>query len=198
MVLKPCETVRAAAWIVNSDEPWQELAGFGPAGFEAYARLRFMPDPDDASDTDDEEVDEPSADQAKVGALCELLHSATATPDDCYFAIWDGWPNESTLMHQTAQMQIPNRAYYLLHGALSDFGQWGVRETGHNPAAFVWPADHAWCIASDVDDHWAGIGASAETIARLLTQTDLDIVTADPDSGAPAQYAAPAGYFRRR
>lgn len=87
-------------------------------------------------------------------------------------------------------MRIPNRSYYLLHTPLSDFGQWGVRETGHNPAAFVWPADHAWCIASDVDDHWAIIGANAQTIAGLLTQTDLDIVTADQD-------AAPTRYFAR-
>ncbi|MET4168847.1 hypothetical protein ABID74_004931 [Gordonia terrae] len=94
-------------------------------------------------------------------------------------------------------MIIPNRSYYLLHGPLSDFGRWGVRETGHNPASFVWPADHAWCIASDVDAHWAGIGANAETIADLLTHTDLDIVTADPDSGAPAEYAAPTRYFTR-
>ena len=86
-------------------------------------------------------------------------------------------------------MHIPNRTYYLLHGPLADFGQWGVRETGHNPAAFVWPADHAWCIASDVDQHWAGIGASSNAINRLLAQQDLDIVTANPDAGAPAQYS---------
>jgi hypothetical protein len=28
-----------------SDRPWQQLVGFGPAGFPAYARLRFLPDP---------------------------------------------------------------------------------------------------------------------------------------------------------
>ena len=83
-------------------------------------------------------------------------------------------------------MHIPNRTYYLLHGPLAGFGQWGVRETGYNPAAFVWPADHAWCIASDVDQHWAGIGASTEAINRVLAQQDLDIVTADPDAGVPA------------
>ena len=82
-------------------------------------------------------------------------------------------------------MHIPNRTNYLLHGPLSDFGQWGVCETGHNPAAFVWPADHAWCIASDVDQHWAGVGASTDTINHLFAQQESDAVTADPDVGAP-------------
>ena len=195
MVLKPCETSRAAAWIANSEEPWQDLVGFGTPGFEAYARLRFMPDPDGQDNPGD--PDEPT-DQAKAGSLCELLHSATGTPDDCYFAIWEGWPDTSAVMRQCARLRIPNRTYYLLHGPLSDFGRWGVRETGHNPAAFVWPADHAWCIASDVDDHWAGIGANTKTIAGLLAESDLDIVTADPDCGAPAQYAAPRRYFKDR
>lgn len=179
---------------MNSEEPWQDLAGFGAPGFEAYARLRFMPDPDGQDYADD--PNEPT-DQAKVGHLCELLRTATTTPGDCYFAIWEGWPDTSTVMRQSARMRIPNRSYYLLHGPLSDFGRWGVRETGHNPAAFVWPADHAWCIASDVDDHWAIIGANAETIASLLTQTELDIVTADAECGAPDQYAAPTRYFTR-
>ncbi|WP_457539630.1 hypothetical protein [Williamsia sp. R60] len=173
---------------MNSDVEWYELAVFGPTKFDAYARLRFMPDPSDHDDADDEPDDGPSDDQAKVGRLCQLLRSATGTPDDCYFAIWAGWPNASDLMRRSARMQIPNRTYYLLHGPLSDFGQWGVRESGHNPAAFVWPADHAWCIASDVDQHWAGIGANTSTVNRILAQRDLDIVTVDPDAGVPAQY----------
>jgi hypothetical protein len=189
VVLNPCATPGPAAWIINSVLEWYDLAVFGPAGFDAYARLRFKPDPIGDDDDADDQPDGPSNDQAKVGRLCELLHSATSTPDDCYFAIWDGWPDTSDLMRRSARMHIPNRTYYLLHGPLSDFGQWGLRETGHNPAAFVWPADHAWCIASDVDQHWVGIGASADTINRLLAQQDLDIVTADPDAGTPAHYS---------
>lgn len=97
-------------------------------------------------------------------------------------------------MKQSARIHIPNRTYYLLRGPVADFGQWGLPESGYNPAAFVWPEDRAWCIASDVDDHGAIIGANAETIGRLLARTDLDIVTADPARGAAAQYAVPKRY----
>jgi hypothetical protein len=133
-VLKPCATSFPADWIVNSDLPWHHLVEVGPAGFDSYARLRFMPDP---ADEDDGGSDGPSTDQAKVGKLCALLRPATQTPDDCYFALWTGWPDTSDVMYQSAQMRIPNRNYHLFHGPLTDFGQWGLREKGYNPAAFI-------------------------------------------------------------
>lgn len=48
-----------------------------------------------------------------------------------------------------------------------------------NPPAFVWPADRAWCLASDIDPHWAGIGADTATIRTLMTRDDIDVVPAD-------------------
>jgi hypothetical protein len=49
----------------------------------------------------------------------------------------------------------------------------------------VWPADHAWCIANDVDPHWAGIGASVAAIDELLADPRLDIVRDDPGQAQP-------------
>jgi hypothetical protein len=143
-----------------------------------------MPDP---SDDDDDTDREPEAtDQAKVGRLCELLHSATNTPDDCYFAIWDGWPHASAVMHQSAQMGIPNRTYYLLQGPFADLGPMGCARHRTQPSG-IRVADRPRLV------HRLGrrrpIGADAITINRLLSQPDLDIVTAGPDAGAPAQYA---------
>ena len=51
--------------------------------------------------------------------------------------------------------------------------------------AFVWPADHAWCVASDVDPHGAGIGAGRPAIAALTAAPDLDVVPARPDGPQP-------------
>ena len=53
------------------------------------------------------------------------------------------------------------------------------------PPALVWPADHAWIFISDVDPHWAGIGASREAIEGLLEDPVLDVVTADPGEQQP-------------
>jgi hypothetical protein len=38
----PCSDLSPASWILASDRPWQQLVGFGPAGFSAHARLRFL------------------------------------------------------------------------------------------------------------------------------------------------------------
>lgn len=84
-----------------------------------------------------------------------------------------------------------HRNYYLFRGPVSDLGNWGAADMApgvsrHNLSpAFVWPADHAWCIASDTDPHWAGIGASEEVVAELLTIPDLDVVEADPAHQQP-------------
>ena len=45
MTLTFCWDLSAADWIAHSDLPWSQLVSFGPAGFDAYARLRFLPDP---------------------------------------------------------------------------------------------------------------------------------------------------------
>ena len=43
MQLRHVSSAEPAAWI--SDLTFQQATTFGPPGFEAYARLRFIPDP---------------------------------------------------------------------------------------------------------------------------------------------------------
>ncbi len=78
----------------------------------------------------------------------------------------------------------------LVHGSLSDVGAWGAGKSwpGEIPyqPAFIWPADHAWCVANDVDPHWAGIAADTPLIERLIADARLDVVVADPTESQPA------------
>ena len=53
------------------------------------------------------------------------------------------------------------------------------------PPAFVWPDDQRWCLASDVDPHWAGIGAEDAAVEALLRTPGLDVVRADPREVQP-------------
>jgi hypothetical protein len=207
---------------VASDLPWQQLVGFGPAGFPAYARLRFLPDPayEGQSENDvDVDGDAPS-ESAQLRALLQLLTRHTRTPDDCYFCLWDGWgwdiegddderivdrqggtPRRqlrsapafpSSVLHGP-KVVVPNRSYFLFHGGVADFGDWGASEMWRGrprlhmpPPAFIWPADHAWCVANDVDPHWAGIGADVSAIGQLLAEPQLDVVAANPRESQPA------------
>ena len=87
---------------------------------------------------------------------------------------------------------VPSRAYFLFRGSISEFGDWGAADAWlgqprlHMPnPAFIWPADHAWCVANDVDPHWAGIGADVLAVDELLADSRLDVVPADPSQDQP-------------
>ena len=202
MSLAICSDLSPASWIVTSGAPWDRLVGFGPPGFAAYARVRFIPDPTHPDQQETEaDLDASPSEVEQWRALLQLLARETSDPPDCYFGLWDGWPlPESARRWPTfgvpGDAQIAARSFFLFHGALSDaeiWGQpveagiWGRPEfsLGGTPA-FVWPSDHTWCVAADIDPHWAGIGATAPTIERLIADRRLDAVGADPDSKQPA------------
>lgn len=196
MPLTICSDVSVANWIVCSDLSWAQLATFGPGGFAAYARLRFLPDPsyDGQREKDADRNGAPCAAE-QWQALFELLVAHTPAPDDCYFALWEGWGfSESTRQRPRFGIprgaRFPARSYFVFHGSLSDVGDWGAEFSSAGPPsyepAFVWPADHAWCVANDVDPHWVGIGADATLIKRLVADPRLDAATADPAGEQPA------------
>lgn len=194
MTLSPCSGDSAAAWITSSDRPWHRLVTYGPAGLDAYARLRFLPDP---LYHDPPEVtlgaDAPSEHEL-LRVTLDVLGQHTRTPDDVYYCIWDGWGSDTVpaSVVPSPKVEIPHRSYFLWHGTLSDFGEWDLGDVvpGHARSpwpdpALIWPADHAWCIANDVDPHFAGIGASSDAVADLLAHSGLDVVTADPSGEQP-------------
>lgn len=100
---------------------------------------------------------------------------------------------DPTVPPSQAPVAVPNRAYFLFHGPLADAYSWEdvevwAGQTRLRPPhpAFVWPADHAWCVASDVDPHWSGIGADTHVIDQLVADPRLDVVSADPDADQPS------------
>ena len=202
MPLTICSDLSPADWIVTSDVPWERLVWFGPPGFAAYARVRFIPDPTRPGQREDEaDLDASPGEVEQWRALIKVLADETADPSDCYFGLWEGWPlSESARRWPTFGVprgaRFAARSFFLFHGALSEaeiWGQpavagiWGRPEfsLGGTPA-FVWPSDHTWCVAADVDPHWAGVGGTARTIERLITDPRLDAVAADPDGEQPA------------
>jgi hypothetical protein len=204
MPLAACSDLSAADWIVASTLPWPRLVTFGPAGFAAYARVRFIPDPVREGQRESEADPDASPDEVdQWRALLQLVAAGTEDPADCYFALWEGWGfPESARRWPTFGVppgaEIPARSYFLFHGSLSEAeiwgggapakaGIWGLPEFSRGGApAFVWPSDRTWCIAADIDPHWAGIGASMPLIQRLIGDPGLDAVDARPDAEQPA------------
>ncbi len=235
MTLTLCSDLSAAGWLTASDGRWDELVCFGPAGFPAYARLRFIPDPvyEGQSENDVDLDEEALSETAQLRMVLDVLSRYTRTPSDCYFCLWDGWglheisglrppdvrtdatggdreatrrsgrcgplkrsPRSTRLCRRRCCARrwssMPNRSYLLFHGAVADLGErgsatrWpGQPSLGTADPAFIWPADHAWCVANDVDPHWAGIGAAASAIAQLVADPRVDVVLADPRAHQP-------------
>jgi len=170
--VKPCTDLSPADWLVASELPWERLVTFGPAGFPAYARLRFVADPAFDGQHESDAVSPALGDDEQLRQVLDVLAEHTSTPEDCYFCVWDGFGDLGG-----PKVVVPHRAYHLFAGQLRSAG---------TSLAFVWPADHAWCVAHDVDPHWAGIGASEAAVDQLIADARLDVVAADPAREQPA------------
>ncbi|MEU4423096.1 hypothetical protein AB0F81_20925 [Actinoplanes sp. NPDC024001] len=195
MTLTLCTDLSPADWIAGSELPWNDLVTFGPAGFGAYARLRFLPDPVRSGQNENDAEGQEWRDE-QLPRLFEVLATATTTPGDCYFAVWDGFARAvpRVTVAEAPKLEVPARDYWLFRGPLAEAGNWGAAAgwPGHydlddEEPAFVWPADRAWCVARDVDPHWAGIGGDAALIERLVADPRLDVVATE-HGDAPLPY----------
>jgi hypothetical protein len=220
-----CTDLAAADWIVRSDLSWPQLVSVGPPGSDAYARLRFLPDPVRPDQSENDVEADGGTDQ--LPRLWDVLATHTTTPDRCYFCVWEGFgvaesapdhdavyihdenarvplgtadarpglapePTASASMLPVPKVVLPNRAYWLFRGPLARVGAWdtarawpGQHRLDEVDPAFAWPADHAWCVALDVDSHWAGIGGTTRLIEELVADPRLDVVPADPSQELP-------------
>jgi len=193
MPLRHTADSAAAGWI--SGWSFEELVTFGDSGFEAYARLRFIPDPTWHGQRKAQVELPPDhlSDLEQSKRALNLLAQHTTTADRCYFCIWDGYGNISleAIPGKQTILELPHRSYTFMEGPIDALHTWETdlgQGTPFEPPAIVWPADHSWCFLSDVDPHWAGIGASAEAISQLLDDPTLDIVAADPRQPQPYHY----------
>ena len=193
MALRPTDELSAAAWLSATRADPTRLVTFGPASFPAYARLRYLPDPVrpgmHESDVPPSSRRPTEIDMAR--AALEALADYSSSTRDCYVCAWEGGATLRPALTGGPVLELPHRRYVLLTGVLGDLAGWGdlfdAAEIRSAPA-FVWPADHAWCFASDVDPHWAGIGADREVVDRLVADSNLDVVLADPEQRQPTYY----------
>jgi len=84
MTLRPTRDLSAADWFVADPAPASLRSQVGPSGFEAYVRVLHTP-------TTEGERFEGHLDEKLLTGLTEVLAQHTTTPDDCYFALWEGY-----------------------------------------------------------------------------------------------------------
>jgi hypothetical protein len=44
-----------------------------------------------------------------------------------------------------------------------------------NSPNLIWPADHSWFVATEIDLPWTGIAGSAELVQDLIADESLDV-----------------------
>jgi hypothetical protein len=123
--------------------------------------------------------------QARVGnlplplveALIEHLAAATTTPELCYFAVWEGFGDSVAPPRLAPKLELPNRAYDVFSGPLAAARtSLGDIPWGHRSPNLWWPADHAWCVATEIDFAWTYVGGPRDCIAAVLADPRLEAI----------------------
>jgi hypothetical protein len=78
-------------------------------------------------------------------------------------------------------LPIPARQYLLFRGPLEEIGHWGARElTAGSPKDdelpaphLLWPEDHRWFVATDVDSDFTWVGGSEELTDAVIGDPKL-------------------------
>lgn len=100
----------------------------------------------------------------------------TSTPDRVWFAVWEGHGFE--VPPAQTVFELPDRSYYLMGGPAAAVD--GLRYPGvdgwRNPD-LIWPDDHRWFVATDVDFWSLYIGGDIDLVVELHksvpTRTEL-------------------------
>ncbi|HET9782497.1 MAG TPA: hypothetical protein VFR33_12055 [Candidatus Dormibacteraeota bacterium] len=166
----PSDLVAAADWIGPRLLSFADakVGSVIPTGFESYVRL-----------TPHVELE-------------DILRRHTATPNRCWFCLWDGYgelhgppavshqysfwaadvpeserrppppPPKPTLSE--SRVHLPHRDYLLFTGRVQQGDGW------HDGPNLWWPDDRAWCVANEIDLDYTLVGGSEELCADLIEE----------------------------
>ncbi len=115
--------------------------------------------------------------------LIGALKARTATPEHCWFGVWDGYGALSRGVQSGRTFDLPNRHYHLLEGPID-----GLIDEIEDPpwtqtANVWWPSDRAWFVASEIDFVSTYVGGSQSCIDGLLQAEGLEVSEVEPADG---------------
>ena len=140
--------------------------------------------------------------------LAAMSRNWTATPEDCWFCVWDGfgWDGASTVARLTEtgrppeiieeprgdpvpvpvregpRVHLPHRDYLLYTGPAEAVATLaGLDGTWGQVPNIWWPADRAWCVASEIDLQWTYVGGPRGLIDAILADDRIEALPATPD-----------------
>ena len=177
--------VERGDWIADRLGPFGGWVGsVVPRGFDAYARVLHRAS--DGASVPDREVTagfwEGSGWQGAVWLTSAGDEGRAGLPTGAFIdpAVLEG-----------PILDLPNRRYFLVAGTLDDLAALAIGAatadvTPFNPGSrtpsLLWPDDHAWCVATEVDLDSTLVAGSRQLIDAVLadeTLEALEVVEAD-------------------
>ncbi|MFE5963871.1 hypothetical protein [Streptomyces sp. NPDC056463] len=104
--------------------------------------------------------------------LAPVLARHTATPERCWFGLWEGYGRREWA--GTPTFPTPERDEILLSGPLADVLTPERADPFTELPDLWWPQDRAWCVGGDVDLVSTYVGGSEELIGELLRTPGLE------------------------
>ena len=137
----------------------------------------------------DQWPDDGSLDKELMAPLAAVLGRHTATSGRCWFAVWEGWAavQDDELIQAGPKFGVPHRNYHLLSGPLEAAASRVLGDGyGYWSAQLIWPDDHAWCLATEVDFNSTYLGCSEACRDEVLALPGLEAFAIDPRCGVTA------------
>ncbi|MDK3255656.1 hypothetical protein [Blastococcus capsensis] len=114
--------------------------------------------------------------------MAAVLGRHTTTPEHCLFGRWAGSGSDAGELRTAPRLSLPRgRDVVLVRGRVTDAVRNLAPEPSEQSANLWWPADRAWCVATDIDLMSTHVAGSAACIAELLATPGLEVVPASPD-----------------
>ena len=110
----------------------------------------------------------------ELEALVDVLAPFTATPESCWFGVWEGYAGT---VPPGPRVEIPCRSLGLYAGPIEAAGALMEFPTHQTPNLW-WPNDRSWCVASEIDFCSTYIGGSPALVERLLRDERLEAIPA--------------------
>jgi hypothetical protein len=163
------QDVSEAGWVNDSLKVVAEttVGSLVPTVFDAYARILY---PGHNGTPHSTTSAKPVATwHLRLASNVEVLARSTNTPDDCFFAIWEGNTALDYIRDSAPTTNIAGYDYFLLRGPVSR----ATDTLGGLSPNLWWPTDHAWYVAQHFDFPGAYIGGSRDTVADVLALREI-------------------------
>lgn len=130
--------------------------------------------------------DEGRLDADSVATVAAVLSRHTTTPDAGTAAIWEGWGDlrrEAATAPRFELHRNTGRGYVLFEAGANDFANaswpdhapWVDDSRWSHSPSILWPDDHAWVLATEIDFDSTLVAGSAALIRELMQTPGLEV-----------------------